>query len=225
MKTFICTTLLVAAIRAMYWGDVQHSSSGIHQNQGDAYLAAASGGGADFSTRDDKLKFRDGAGKTLFSLKIKDDGAKLLDGSDKELARIKLEKRPDGPEYKIKSPDEKTIGYLTGAPAKWKLKDADKHLLFELRQEADGGYKVSDAADILVYLIKPKADQIEVEDDQKTKLLTVGSVARKTIVTDGSGKIVLSLSDPTTPLAMTFLALEKFTRPQASAIFVALSRK
>jgi hypothetical protein len=181
--------------------------------------------GGDFSSRTDKLKFRDAAGQTLYSIKFKDDGAKLVDGAEKELARLKIEKRDDGPELKIKSPDEKTLGYVSGKSPKWKLKDADKQTLFEVQREEDGSYKVVQTNKIVVYRLKPKDGGVEIEDGSQTVIRKVAVKDGKTAIRDASDKVVLMTSDPVTPVAIAFFGLEKFSKPQAAAMFLTLDEK
>lgn len=176
--------------------------------------------GGDFSTRTDKLKFRNAVGKTLFSIKLKDDGAKLIDGDEKELARLKNEKREDGPEIKIKSSDEKVLGTLGGPPGKWKLKDADKTLLFSIRHEADDSYKIEDADGALVYRLKPREGGADVEDAMKATLFKVTAAAQEVTVRNATNKVILVAPARVAPMAAACLVLDRLTPPQRAALFL-----
>ena len=70
--------------------------------------------------RTDKVKFKDDAGKTAFSLKLK-DGGKLVDGKEQELARYTV----NANKVKIKDQDDKVLGYVvtTGEKLKQQLVD------------------------------------------------------------------------------------------------------
>lgn len=180
--------------------------------------------GGDFSTRTDKLKFRNAAGKTLFSIKLKDDGAKLVDGDEKELARLKNEKREDGPEIKIKSPDEKVLGTLGGPPAKWKLKDADKALLFTIRHEDDDSYKIEDGDGALVYRLKPRDGGAEVENAAKTTLFKVTATAQDVSVRNAADEVIVIAPSRIAPIAAACLVLDRLTPPQRAALFLLVAQ-
>ena len=78
-------------------------------------------------------------------------------------------------ELKIKTPDEKTLGYVSGKIPKWKLKDADKQTLFELQSEEDGSYKMEQTNKVVAYYLKQKNGGVEVEDGSHTVIRKIAS--------------------------------------------------
>lgn len=182
-----------------------------------ATLALATGG--DFSSRADKLKFRDAAGKTLFSIKLKEDGAKLVDADEKELARLKFETRDEGRELKIKDADGKTLGAVDGKPPRWRLKDARKQVTFTIAK-TDAGYRIDDGDERPAFRVVVKETGVEVDDAAGVCLLKAAAEGHKTVARDAAGKVALSISEPVNALALALLAEEKFSRPQAAALFL-----
>ena len=168
--------------------------------------------------RTDKIKFKNEAGKTAFSLKLKDDGGKLVDGDEKELARYT---RSDN-KIKVKDADDKVLGYVVAAGEKLRLETADqKTELFSLQRQADGDWKLEDPQQARIYTIKRRDYGAEIEDPQKTSLYKVKAKSGKTSLRNAADKTVYHTDETISPAAMSCLGLDKITdvRLRAALLF------
>lgn len=160
------------------------------------------------AARADKIKFKDDAGKTALSLKIKGDGAKLTDGSDKELARYTL----SGNKVKIKDAQDAVLGYVVATGDKLRLEAPDqKTELFSLQHQADGDWKLEDPGQKRVYTIKHRDYGAEIEDPQQVSLYKVKVKNGKTSLRSAADKTVYHTDEAISAPAMSCLGLDKIT--------------
>ena len=172
----------------------------------------------DWSSPGGKIKFKDGADKTLFSIKPKDNGAKLVDGSDpeKELFRYTW----DGKEWKIKDPADKVIGYIVVRENYFEARDPDKKTThFRLQSQADGDYKLEDPEGKLLRKIKKRDYGWEVEDDAEKSLAKIKSKDGKTSARDAADKTLFATKDTVKTLAVACLALDNISEQAFRAGF------
>lgn len=152
-----------------------------------------------------KVKFKDGSGEAVYSLKAKDDGAKLVDAEEQELARFTL----SGSKVKVKGPDDEVLGYIIGEGARFKIEDAEQtRVLFELQRQADGDWKLEDGDEVPIYRIKKRDYGFELEDPAGRSLAKIKVKEEKTSLRDPAEQTLLYTKDPIRPLAMACLGLE-----------------
>jgi len=168
---------------------------------------AAKDAAPQWSSPGGKIKFKDGADKTLFSIKPKDNGAKLVDGSEpeKELFRYTWE----GKEWRIKDPADKVVGYIVVRENYFEARDPDKKTThFRLQSQPDGDYKLEDPAGKLLRKIKKRDYGWEIEDDAEKSLAKIKSKDGKTSARDAGDKTILATKDAVKTLAVACLALD-----------------
>lgn len=152
-----------------------------------------------------KIKFKDAAGKTAFSLKPREDGAKLFDGKEKEVARYNLSPG----KLKIKDEHDKTLAYIIMARPHLHIEDADQEeRLWKVQRQPDGDWKLERRNDTLVYRIKKRDYGFEVETPKKQSLHKVKFKNGKTSLRNAKEQTVLSTKDKIDPLAMACLGLD-----------------
>jgi hypothetical protein len=165
------------------------------------------------------LKVRDAAGREVFTIKWLDDGAKLVDPGERELARLK----PREDRVKINGPDDTPLGLISGDAAKIKVETADKALLFVLRRQADGDYKLEDARETLLAKLKIKGgDAIRVEDAAGATLCKAKRKGGKLVITDAAEAPKLTADGPASLMGFAALGLERLTPPQRAALLYRL---
>lgn len=170
------------------------------------------------AARTDKIKFKDDAGKTALSLKIKDDGAKLTDGNEQELARFTL----SGNKIKIKDAHDNVLGYVVASGEKLRLEGTDqKTELFSLQHQADGDWKLEDPQQARVYTIKRREYGAEIEGPQKASLYKVKVKSGKTSLRNAADKSVYHTDDAISAPAMSCLGFDKISdvRLRAALLF------
>jgi hypothetical protein len=173
--------------------------------------------------RPDKIKFRDEAGKTTFSLKLKDDGGKLVDGNEKELARYTCKEH----KVKIKDAEDKVLGYviIVGEPAKierLRLEGPDeKTELFVLKHQPDGDWKLEDPQQMRVYTIKKRDYGAEIKDAKDESLYKVKNKEGHTSLRNEAEKTVYHTNEAISAPAMACLGLDKISdvRLRAALMF------
>ena len=153
-----------------------------------------------------KIKFDDGLGTLAFSIKPEDDGAKLVDASEREIARYNLK----GDKLKIKDSNDHVLGYVTGSHGKYHLKDPEqKTILFELKLQENGDWKLEDGHQKLLYKIKKRDYGFEIEDSDKKSLAKVKSKDGKVSLRDALDKTrYASHSSTANPLLLVCLGLD-----------------
>ncbi len=154
----------------------------------------------------EKIKFKSGAEATAFSLRPMDDGAKLIDSNEQEIARYNL----SGNKLKVKSPEDKVLGYVTTSDGSFKIKDSEQAVeLWQFQVQDDGDWKLEDGNDKIVYKIKKREYGFEIEDDADNSLFKVKLKDGKTSLRDPSEKTIYYTKDTVSTLAVTCLGLEK----------------
>ncbi len=154
-----------------------------------------------------KIKVEDGLGKLAFSIKPEDDGAKLVDASEREIARYNLK----GDKLKIKAPADRVLGYVTGSHGKYHLKDPEqKTVLFELRRQADGDWKLEDGHAKLLYKIKKRDYGYEIEDAEGKSLAKVKTKDGKVSLRDAADKTRYATHSPAaSPILLACFGLDE----------------
>ncbi|MBM83490.1 MAG: hypothetical protein CMJ78_23270 [Planctomycetaceae bacterium] len=153
----------------------------------------------------DKIKFKNDAGDTLYSLKPKDDGAKLVDADENELVRFNL----DGKKLKIKDASDNILGWVITTEGKYKIEDAAQETeLFKLQQQADGDWKLEDGQGQLIYKIKLRDYGFELEDPSETSLYKIKRKDDKTSIRNAADETVVSTKDEIVLIAMACLAFD-----------------
>lgn len=151
-----------------------------------------------------KLKFKDAAGQTAFSLKPQTNGVKLVDGQERELARFQIK----GSKLKIKDAQDNVVGYVNASKGKYKVKAADgKADLWQLELRPDGSWKLEDSQGQLVYRIKKRDYGFEIEDGAKTSQFKVKVKAGKTSLRDAAEKTLYSTRGQVSAIAVSCLGL------------------
>ncbi|MCY2964794.1 MAG: hypothetical protein NT069_14350 [Planctomycetota bacterium] len=155
--------------------------------------------------REDKIKFKDGAGETALSLKFKGDGAKLTDGDDKELARYT---RSDD-KLKIKDDKDKVLGYIVNHDGALRLlSPEDESELFLVERAKNGDWTLKDAGGVRVAAFRRRDSGFVVEDAQDKVRHTVAVKSGKSTLRDASGKVLYQTKEEVTPSAVGCLALD-----------------
>ncbi len=155
--------------------------------------------------REDKIKFKDGAGETAFSLKIKGDGAKLTDGDEKELARYTRSED----KLKIKDDKDKVLGYIANQDGALRLlSPEDESELFSLERAKNGDWSLKDAGGVRVAAFRRRDSGFVVEDAQDKVRHTVAVKSGKSTLRDATGKVLYQTKEDVTPSAIGCLALD-----------------
>jgi hypothetical protein len=165
-------------------------------------------GGFDWGSTEAKIKFKDGADKTLYSIKYKPDGAKLVDGAtpENELARYTIHEL----KLKIKDKDDAVLGYIVRSDDRYKIEGPDqKEALFKFIRQGDGDWKLEDGADKLIYKVKKRDYGYEIEDAAKGSLYKIKLKEGKTSLRDHQDKTVASTKEPISSLAAAALGLDE----------------
>lgn len=180
--------------------------------------AAAPGGDIDWG--DSKVKFKDGADQTKFSLKAKPDGAKLVDGAEAELARYTT----SAGKVKVKDPADVVLGYIVRANGRYKVEDPTQKVeQYKFLPQADGDWKLEDGADKLIYKVKKRDYGWEVEDPSEKSLYKIKVKDGKTSIRDAGDQTVLATKETIQSLAaacLAFDAIEDLRIRAALAMFV-----
>lgn len=156
-------------------------------------------------TNPDKVKFKNGSGETLYSLKPKDDGAKLVDAAEQEIARYTL----TGAKLKVKDPQDQVLGYIIGSGKRFKIEDAAQtKVLFEMQRQDDGDWKLEDGAEKLICKIKKRDYGFEIEDPAEKSLGKAKSKDGKISLRDPQENTLFYTKDGIRPLSVACLALE-----------------
>lgn len=167
-----------------------------------------------------KIEFKGENGSNKFTLKMKDDGAKLVGDKDREIARLKS---VDG-KVKIKTPSEKTLGYVVIKDGVWKLENAEQNReLYVLRRQSDGDYKLETGSDGETYRIKQRDYGLEIETPDKKSLYKVKIKENKTTLQDSSGKTVFSLKSSMIPIAIACFGFDVLTLEQQAGLAYAVN--
>jgi hypothetical protein len=169
-----------------------------------------------------KIKFKKPGGATAFSLKLKDDGLKLVDANEKELARIT---HSESDKYKFKDAADKTLGYVTGAAPKFKIKDAaQEKTLFIFQRQEGGDWKLEDGDENLICKIGKRDYGWKIEDDTEKELAKVKTDGGRTSIRDSSDQTLFYTNDAITPLAAVPFGLAQLSQPQQAAQSAALKQ-
>ncbi|HSP79264.1 MAG TPA: hypothetical protein VLQ93_12085 [Myxococcaceae bacterium] len=183
-----------------------------------AVLTASLASAADLPA---KTKFKDGQGHEAFSLKLKDDGAKLVDASGQELARFKWK----GDALKVSGPDDTVLAYITGTPDKLKVKDATREVeLFTLKRRPDGGLKLTDGGDVLLYELEVKDDGIKLQDARNREVARVRVRDGKVSLRNPDDETLYSTKAPVSAAAAACLAFERMSLPLRVALLYRASQ-
>jgi hypothetical protein len=164
------------------------------------------------------LKVRDAGGHEVYTVKWLEDGAKLVDPRDQELARMK----PREDRVKINGPDDAPIGTLSGDATKIKIEGPDKAVLFVLRRQTDGDYKLEDAHDGLLAKLKIKGDAVRVEDAGGATLCKAKRKGGKLVLTDAAEAPTLTAEGTASLMGFAVLGLQRLTPPQRAALLYRL---
>ena len=152
-----------------------------------------------------KIKFKDGSGAVVFSIKPAENGAKLVDASEKELARLTV----DGEKIKIKDADDKTLGYITSPLPKFKVKDPEQtNTLYAFQFQDDGDAKLEDSDEATLVKLKHRDYGIKAVDGQEKDIFKVKAADGKTSIRGADDKTKLYTKDAISPMAAAALGLE-----------------
>ena len=152
-----------------------------------------------------KIKVKDGKGKTVFSIKPKSDGAKLVDAKEKEIARF----NSSPGKLKIKDAKDRVLGYIVISDRAFKIKDAQQtKVLFKLQPQSDGDWKLEDGHEKTIYRIKKRDYGYEVETPKKKTICKIKVKGDKTSLRDAKDKTVYYTNRPTEAIAFACLGLE-----------------
>lgn len=152
-----------------------------------------------------KVKFKDGAGKTAFSIKFYADGAKMVDGGDAELARFNYSPG----KVKIKDEKDEVLGYIVGDAQKLKVEDPLQiHELFKLQPQDDGDWKFEDDKDRLIFRLKKRDYGFEIETPSDQRVSKVKVDKGKTSLRDANENTLFHSKDKIQPLSVTALGCD-----------------
>lgn len=166
-----------------------------------------------------ELKLEDAGGREIFTLKWEASGAKLVDPSEHELARLK----PKDDRLKIEEAADAFVGEVTGTVDKLSIKDATKSLLFVLRRQADGDYKLEDGHERLLAKLERKGpDYVRVEDGAGQTIFKVKSRHGKLVITSAANAPTLSTQGPASLMGFAMFALDRLSPAQKAAAFYRL---
>ncbi|MFN0055469.1 MAG: hypothetical protein ACKV0T_25260 [Planctomycetales bacterium] len=153
--------------------------------------------------REGKIKFKDAAGQTACSLKLKDNGGKLVDGNEKELARYSRSEN----RIKIKDAQDGVLGFVVIDGQTLHLEAPDQTKRFSLRK-SEKGWTVEDGGGTRVALIQPKGTGCEIEDPQGKRQRDVTVKGGKTTLHNAAGKVIYQTNEAISPAALSCLGLE-----------------
>jgi hypothetical protein len=166
-----------------------------------------------------ELKVREAGGREVFTIKWEASGAKLVDPGERELARLK----PHGDRLKIEDAHDALVGEVSGDAGKLSIKDVEKNVVFVLRRQADGDYKLEDGHDGLLAKLERKGpDSVRVEDAAGKTLFKVKNKHGKVVLTDAAEAPVLGAVGPASLMGFAVLGLDRLSPPQKAAIFYRL---
>lgn len=169
----------------------------------------------------EKVKFKRGDGTEAFSLKPKHNGIKIEAADNREIARLTVD---NNRKIKIKNPADITLGYVVSKSNSWKIKNANQtKILFILRKQADGDYKLETSQDKAIYRIKRRNYGFEIEKPNKQSLYKIKTKNNKIVLQDGNDKIVIQTSSKFSLAAMTCLGFDVLSQEQKIALAYALS--
>ncbi len=178
-------------------------------------------GGAAAATNSGTVGIKDGSGETQFKVKPKDGGAKVVDGSNNELFRLSLK---DATKVKIKGPDDSVLAYVKGGAEKLKVKDAEQESTdFSLKRQADGDYKLLDAADRLILKLKRRDYGWVARDRSELDVFKVKVKDGKTSLRTASDVTLYYTKDPVNALAFACLGFDDLDWAQRFGLYFQLS--
>jgi hypothetical protein len=167
-----------------------------------------------------KIKFKQPGGETAFSIKLKEDGLKLVNAREEELVRVT---ESDSGKYKIKAPDDKVLGYVTGEVPKYRIKDASQEkVLFEFRRQDDGDWKLEDGEEVLLSKVLKRDYGWKIEDAFENELAKVKTEEGRLSIRDAKGEVRLYTNDSMSSIAAVPFGLPQLDQGQAAALSVAL---
>jgi hypothetical protein len=161
----------------------------------------------------------DASGQPLYGIKWRDDGAELQNAQGQDTLRFKLNED----RLKIRTATDEVLGYVTGGADNLKIKDAAKAVLFELKRQDDGDYKVVDGADVLLYKLKVKEGAVKVVNAAEVVLYKAKLRETKVVLRTEDDKDLLTAKHSQSTLAASVLGLDKLTELQRQALFVRMT--
>jgi hypothetical protein len=165
-----------------------------------------------------KVKFKNQSGAEFALAGTKHQG-ELVDGSEK----VSFSVSADGKVIEIQS-GGKSIGFVSMPNAnEWKIKDATKRELYELKREADGHYKLKDGAGIELYKVKSESYGWKIKDKTDQAIYKVHNEDGKISLKSASGAMVAETKAGIPPIALACFGFDALSKPQKAALAYALS--
>jgi hypothetical protein len=166
------------------------------------------------------LELRDGGGRETFTVKWEPRGAKLVDPAARELARFEPK---DADRLKIKDAADAFLGEVTGDAQKLSVKNAEKNVVFVLRRQGDGDYKLEDGHDGLLAKLERKGpDYVRGEDAAGKTLFKAKSKHGKLVLTNAAETTILTTAGTASLMGFAVFGLDRLTPPQRAALFYRL---
>lgn len=166
-----------------------------------------------------KVKLADGSGAVRWSIEPKPDGAKLLDAQDREVARYVW-----SASGRIKARDaaDETLGSIALRPGKLTIDDPDKRARFALQRQDDGDWKLEDAGDAKLMVIKRRDYGWKVVDAAETLVAKARMRGDEATLEDPAKDTVVASDDGLEPLELACFALDPLEPWQRAGLVLAL---
>jgi len=173
------------------------------------------------TAKSESIEFKREGGIDAFTLKLKENGAKLVDANNQELIRLNTDEKQ---KIKIKNSADKSLGYVVTKNGYWKLENAaQSQELYVLRRQADGDYKLENAANKEIYRIKVRDYGFEIETPTKQSLYKVKTQEGKVSLRDATDKTVLYTKSGVAPIAIACFGFDVLTPEQKAALAYAVT--
>ncbi len=158
--------------------------------------------------------FKVDGGARLYEIKFKADGAKLVDPDEREIARFNV----DGHKLKVKLPDDSVVAYVVAKPSEFQIRDASQeNKLFELKAQDDGDWKLKDADDGVLAVIKKRDYGFEIEDGAEKSLAKSKLKDGKRSLRDADDRTLLYTKGDFPPISVACLGLDQIDSLQVRA--------
>ncbi len=168
------------------------------------------------------LELSNAQGALAFKVEVDGSGGKCLDGKGVEQAVFK---RKDDPKRRVLlvTAQGQSNSIESKKSGTWKLMDKQGTVMFILKAEEGGRYKLKTPDEQTVYRIKQRDYGLEIETADDKSLYKVRVDQGKLIMKNAEGKIVFSTKSSSDPLMFSCFGFDKLVLWQRSAMACAVS--
>jgi hypothetical protein len=167
------------------------------------------------------IKFKYRQGTEAFTIKPRENGAKLEAADGKKLARFT---KAGSGKFKIKNATDGISGYVTIEPGVWTLKNLeDNKVLYILRSQKDGTYKLETAANKEIYQVQVKESGWEIKTTENGLIYKIKDKDKKISLTNSKDEVLIYTKANILPIVVACFGFDILTKEQQAALAYAVN--